>query len=1134
MKGDFSRSTFRPDRPYSGVRLQQGRVPLDADWNEQVDITSYISRRAIADIIGGCCIPASAPNSFRVSVVGNGLRVEGGRAWVRGTLAERADTQTLPLPQGGGRHVVYLEVFDRHVTAIEDPDIREVALGGPDTATRTATVCRARTARVEGNAGCADLRDFIPPGQTTGRLTASTGAQPADTPCVVPAAAGYARLENQLYRIEIQRSGGVGGGSPATFKWSRDNGSIAAEWLELDGNEIVIADQGRDDVLGFQENRWLELSHDELDLAGETGIVVEVIARRTASDGRYRLEFDAHGQVVPDPATLGHPKVRRWDHDAGTDASTGAIPIAAANTAITIEGGIEVRFSPGTYRAGDYWLIPARTFSGASTGDILWPRDGGGNALPQPPHGVTRYFCRLAIVAATASGGVQVVEDCRSAFPSLCGLEAGGRSGCCTVTVGRTGGDVPTIAEALARLPDDGGEICILPGEYRERVVLDGRRDVTIHGCGRRTRIIAADDGSAFTLRRVENITIRSLSVDALAASAFEVDDARAVTIEEVGVQARDRAAIVANDVRTLTLADSTIVYGARQETALATPRPVAVFLAGVDIIVRGNLIRAVSHDAVASMQAGGLQIGGGSERVLVRDNTIDGGCGPGIMLGSVSPRRTRGPNTVALFEDFVARRERDPALAVRSTSLDELTAFYKELRRQPGSTTLLDDPRMGVVAALPTGREVVSDGDVTDVRLLANVVRNMGGSGIRAAHFFDIVDGDGDFISVRRLEISDNVIEDCLRMPQQPVPAALAEDFAHGGISLADAEDLVVRDNTIDRNASRVRTPACGVFVLHGLGLEVGRNRIRHNGMPPQTDSDDSPVRLGRRGGIVVGFAEVPTREIRLRQGDTVARERQDGTPALRIHDNIVVAPEGRALEAIALGPVAVQGNQLTALGADFRNRSTRSALGLDVPEGSPLATFTSAFGGAVVFLFDLGVSNEVYAQLAGFAGLNLADALPQPDDQEDDDRPVLAGGNIQFVDNQVVLDALDGVSTFALSAITLLTLDDISCSDNQSDCDLAIDAVATNALAVGLSARFVSNRFKQGLLNAIYSAVTVAYLNTTVDNQGTHCFVRVGRQNPPPGENMVLQQLLPTGEDACTRATALESTMRKQIFRT
>ena len=70
MKGDFSRLTFRPDRPYSSVRMQQGRVPLDADWNEQVDIADHLRRRAIADIIGGCCIPDSQADSFRVSHLG--------------------------------------------------------------------------------------------------------------------------------------------------------------------------------------------------------------------------------------------------------------------------------------------------------------------------------------------------------------------------------------------------------------------------------------------------------------------------------------------------------------------------------------------------------------------------------------------------------------------------------------------------------------------------------------------------------------------------------------------------------------------------------------------------------------------------------------------------------------------------------------------------------------------------------------------------------------------------------------------------------------------------------------------------------------------------------------------------------
>jgi len=39
MKGDFSRNTFRPGSHYSGVLMQQGRVLLDSDWNEQVAIS---------------------------------------------------------------------------------------------------------------------------------------------------------------------------------------------------------------------------------------------------------------------------------------------------------------------------------------------------------------------------------------------------------------------------------------------------------------------------------------------------------------------------------------------------------------------------------------------------------------------------------------------------------------------------------------------------------------------------------------------------------------------------------------------------------------------------------------------------------------------------------------------------------------------------------------------------------------------------------------------------------------------------------------------------------------------------------------------------------------------------------------
>ena len=39
MPGDYSRRIFRNRKHYSGVLMQQGRVQLDADWNEQLDIS---------------------------------------------------------------------------------------------------------------------------------------------------------------------------------------------------------------------------------------------------------------------------------------------------------------------------------------------------------------------------------------------------------------------------------------------------------------------------------------------------------------------------------------------------------------------------------------------------------------------------------------------------------------------------------------------------------------------------------------------------------------------------------------------------------------------------------------------------------------------------------------------------------------------------------------------------------------------------------------------------------------------------------------------------------------------------------------------------------------------------------------
>src|SRR4029077_8423320 len=57
MKGDFSRDTFDKKKRYAQVLLQQGRVQLDADWNEQQAITRNRVETEAADVIGSSGAP---------------------------------------------------------------------------------------------------------------------------------------------------------------------------------------------------------------------------------------------------------------------------------------------------------------------------------------------------------------------------------------------------------------------------------------------------------------------------------------------------------------------------------------------------------------------------------------------------------------------------------------------------------------------------------------------------------------------------------------------------------------------------------------------------------------------------------------------------------------------------------------------------------------------------------------------------------------------------------------------------------------------------------------------------------------------------------------------------------------------
>ena len=57
MKGDFSRDSFDASRHVYRVLMQQGRVQLDADWNEQAAVVLHRLETIVRDAFGPCAGP---------------------------------------------------------------------------------------------------------------------------------------------------------------------------------------------------------------------------------------------------------------------------------------------------------------------------------------------------------------------------------------------------------------------------------------------------------------------------------------------------------------------------------------------------------------------------------------------------------------------------------------------------------------------------------------------------------------------------------------------------------------------------------------------------------------------------------------------------------------------------------------------------------------------------------------------------------------------------------------------------------------------------------------------------------------------------------------------------------------------
>ncbi|NER83598.1 MAG: hypothetical protein F6K42_29435 [Leptolyngbya sp. SIO1D8] len=487
FRGDFTRDTANPAKSFLRVLMQGGRAQVEADWNEQIDILLRHIQGLGQDLIG---FHGGRGEGFEIQSINSNpddFAIAPGRYYVDGIPCEQQamldpngnlqpwtyttqpyytipETETLDyLNQQNPNDslLAYLDVWERHITFVEDydpntPGIREVALGGPDTATRSQVVWQVKVIPAESIdeflEGFEGRRNAIfeatPPSRElnvriryltresfraylqasgvelkpgTGRLRARVDNQKDETdPCRLSPKSKYRGLENRLYRVEILSHTA----EAATFAWSRYNSSVMFPILQADtGGETVtvsLEHLGQDARYSLTEGDSVELVSDRWVLNNEPRFLLQVEAIDTYERSVVLKKPEGTPEFVLDSFNdpEEHPYLRRW-YSPGTVAVSFSPEVS--DGWLALEDGIEVQFpdfstASQPYKTGDYWLIPARTV----TGDIEWPQDAA-TETPKalPPRGITHYYAPLAIVRVFANDNTVGAQDCRRQLQRL-------------------------------------------------------------------------------------------------------------------------------------------------------------------------------------------------------------------------------------------------------------------------------------------------------------------------------------------------------------------------------------------------------------------------------------------------------------------------------------------------------------------------------------------------------------------------------------------------------------------------------------------------------------------------------------------------------------------------------------------
>ena len=516
----------------------------------------------------------------------------------------------------------------------------------------------------------------------------------------------------------------------------------------------------------------------------------------------------------------------------------------------------------------------------------------------------------------------------------------------------------------------------------------------------------------------------------------------------------------------------------------------------------------------------GGIHVRAGSEQVRIADNRIMGGASNGITLGGEliardRPREEPGPpdrrretltlttgrflavvrdasgNVVpnvelTLTNAATGATRADLSDSVGQASITGLAPGQYQLTVQPGYRVLaVVQAAEGDTFAITVGNAAVPAAETTRlaqiyrVEIVENDITLMGLSGVGFgvhppvsiprpgldledlepanpgipvtidlnAAILGLIAPD-DLLSVangvNELQIRNNRIHRNLLSPFTAQMREQAARVGRGGISLAICSELVIAENHIVDNGPTAADPVCGIFIGYAEDVDIGDNVIANNGALP-----DGPVDLreGIRGGIAIRLAAaggLDTAEIR--------------KPALRVHDNRIDQPAGRALAAIAFGPVMCADNFLNS-------------------ERVGRATFLDLLVGGVMIINFAGLHHYLRNVLGSGRFENVEVILP--------------GGETILANNHVRL----GPQNVGLSSLGVLTIDDLGADGNQSTVFQRRLLLANSLLWALTTVRVTNNRLSEMAPEPTWSLWSAGFAsNVTAINQADHCIITQG----------------------------------------